>query len=416
MYDFIVVGDWHLSFVTGVSLSSCDYKVAMATSCESIKKLDLSEPGLNEAQEKAEKDGNLTFLDKSAQKISAKYIWICEDTDLTEDGRPILEPIKNLIRSFLEKEFEFDAYIVSSQVPLGFCGSLEKEIRKPFIYVPENLRLGKGMETFLQADRFVIGSNNSKHANELKTIIEKNIKAEYIICNLETSEMIKHATNSFLALTISFINQIAQIAKGQNVEMNLVTKGLKADSRIGKKAYLKAGRGFSGGTLMRDVATLKDMGTNLEQPNHLLGAIEEVNKYYIDNIKNDVHWTMNNNMAKKVVLVGYSYKKEVSTLRKSPVVDMAKALKGFDLYGFDPNFEEHQTEELTPYLKHCRQMDELPEDISMIVVNTLSPDLEEIDFKDYPKASDCFFYDIDGAYEKEAIESKGLNYVAMYDY
>src|SRR5262249_38505130 len=152
--------------------------------------------------------------------------------------------------------------VVSSQLPVGSVAELERRYRavRPgggarFACVPENLRLGKAIEAFRRADRYVCGVRRDADRERLHGLLAPfTDHLEWM--SVESAEMTKHALNAFLAASVTFINEVASLCEQVGADAREVERGLKSDVRIGPRAYLKAGPAFAGGTLARDVSTL----------------------------------------------------------------------------------------------------------------------------------------------------------------
>jgi UDPglucose 6-dehydrogenase len=257
MSTISVIGDWQNAWVTAACLASFGHKVTLV-SC--APKLDLHEPRLDQIVERTTEAGFFRRIHPEQHtdgNVQDEYGWIALDTPLDEEGGPDVEPVRlAAVRACIRCE----KIIVSSQVPLGFCRKLEENLRRPVAYVPENMRLGAGVETFM-AREVVVGATTRTYALEVSKILgEMGCFRSLLFVDLPTAEMIKHATNAFLATSISLVNELARIGRPFDVDMSAVEQALRADSRIGPKAYVRAGAGFAGGTLERDLKALQRVG------------------------------------------------------------------------------------------------------------------------------------------------------------
>src|SRR6185436_20788479 len=150
--------------------------------------------------------------------------------------------------------------LISSQLPVGTIRGLEKEFpQSHFACSPENLRLGKALDAFEKAERVVVGIRNDARRALLEQLF-KPFTPQVFFMRTESAEMVKHALNSFLALSITFINEIARLCEHTGADAKEVAAGLKSELRIGLKAYLGPGVPFAGGTLARDLVTLTQLG------------------------------------------------------------------------------------------------------------------------------------------------------------
>jgi UDPglucose 6-dehydrogenase len=206
-----------------------------------------------------------------------------------------------------------------------------------FAYSPENLRLGKAIEIFLHQDRIILGTRGDDDAARISELLS-NFTTDIISVSTESAEMIKHAINSFLALSITFMNEIARICEKVGADAREVEHGLKSEARIGPKAYLSPGGPFAGGTLARDVVTLDHLASHLGEELFLIPAIK---------ISNDQHkrWAiqklreeLGSLSGKRVTILGLTYKPNTDTLRRSLAVELCRLLEteGVEIRAFDP--------------------------------------------------------------------------------
>lgn len=421
-FPFAVVGDWHLAYVTAAGLTKLNHKTALITSqyqpnSHTIPKLDFFEPGLDETFEKSSASGLLSFFSAPNDEWTADYVWLCVDTPVDERDEPQLDILFQLLDQIKAKNVCKKALLVSSQIPIGFCQQVEKEYGFPVVCIPENLRLGQGLKTFSEADRVVIGSQSPKLGEEVKTLLS-GIKANFVLCNLPTAEMIKHATNTFLANSISFANQIAAIGESFGVNSRVVGEALKLDSRIGSKAYVVPGLGFAGGTLPRDLRVLQKTARMMDHSATLIDSILEVNERVFGNIVRGFEEYFGGNLKGKTICVlGYTYKPDADTVRRSPAFEVSKLLKekGAKVVGYDPVMNGKNIEPLASMLKHVSDWSQLPK-VDGYVVLTKRPIFAELKF---PESGDekkpPLVFDAHGVLNSEKVNAFGLAYKPIWE-
>ncbi len=196
------------------------------------------------------------------------------DTPVDDDDKPDLKPVLEGIDRCLPHLRDDADVLISSQIPAGTCRQLEGRYPgRRFAYSPENLRLGKAIEIFLHQDRIVWGRGEMMMLRELSELLS-NFSIDIIHVRTESAEMIKHAINSFLALSITFMNEIARVCEHVGADAREVERGLKSEARIGPKAYLSPGGPFAGGTLARDVVTLDHLASQFGEELFLIPAIK----------------------------------------------------------------------------------------------------------------------------------------------
>ncbi len=286
-----VYGLWHLGLVTSSCLASKGFEVVgLDTNYnkinETISNLPIHEPNLQESISKNLSYGNLSFTDNIPKALkNANILWVTFDTPLSKNDIPRPEIVLHKIRETFPYIEPNTLVIISSQLPVGSTRKLQNEYctlypnnNITFIYSPENLVRGKAIEGFNNPDRVIFGVDINKinYGTFKKLFDHKN----FIAMSLESAEMVKHALNSFLALEISFANEVALICKNVGADYKDVESSLKSDSRIGKKAYLRAGEAYSGGTLARDVNYLYKMSKVLNIDTPIINSI---------NLSNNLH-------------------------------------------------------------------------------------------------------------------------------
>jgi UDPglucose 6-dehydrogenase len=420
-YKCAIVGDWHLAFVTFAGLAHLGHRSILLNPAinnwEQLPTLNLSEPNLNKDIKKFYEQGLVNYSKLSNENWTTDFLWLAIDTPVNEFDESDLSSLSEVL-SFDFKGRVKKGIIVTSQVPLGFCSKYKNTYN--IAYVPENLRLGQGLETFLNSDRIVIGSDNLNFLKEVDELL-KGIKGERFLCNLNTSEMIKHATNSFLASSISLANQLALIGEQYNVDNIVVGKALKSDSRIGKRAYVIPGKGFAGGTLPRDLKTLQLLGKSAEVKTPLIDSILEVNDFTYDVISKYLVTFFKNLEGKQILLLGYSYKPDIDTLRRSPAIELAKKLKklGANVLGFDPVMNKKDLTSLDGLITHVEEIKKLTTMPDAIVVMLARDVFKKINWDEFlnlnkNEIKNPLIFDTESMLDSVAMIRQGFEYKAMW--
>ncbi len=331
-----VFGLWHLGCVTAACLSDKGFDVVgLDPDKNVVDNLNkgippISEPGLEELIEK-NLDENLHFTtDIQSALKDADVVWITFDTPVDDNDNADEIYVKQQIMSLFPYLQSGMTVLISSQLSVGSTRKIEEEYKKLFknpnvyfVYSPENLRLGKAIEIFNNPERIIIGYNKYPGNNIFEILY--NFSSYIISMSPESAEMTKHALNSFLATEIAFINEIATICEKTGADIRDVERGLKSDSRIGEKAYLKAGSAFAGGTLARDLRFLysikitPQISATLESNDH--------HKFWALHILHE-HFDFDF-IGKSVAVLGLTYKPDTNTLRRSSSVELCKKLVEF---------------------------------------------------------------------------------------
>jgi UDPglucose 6-dehydrogenase len=347
-----VVGLWHLGCVTSACLSSISKFVIGYDPDEKIIN-DLNkgitpiyEPFLKDKIKEGVKSGSLKFTSDFNEIENADYIWITFDTPINSKNECQLSIIFDTVQSLSKKKNGYN-FIISSQVPTGTCDRIlnifPKEQKVNIAYVPENLQLGNAIEQFMNPDVWVIGSNCLKYAQEIKRLLNK-ISNNPVICDVRTAEFAKHAINSFLATSISFSNELSDLAVSMNANYYTVVDIMKKDNRIGSKLPLFPGPWFSGGTLARDLMSLKYIATRNHVTSTLINSTLYINKTRIKELFNRVE-DLYPLKESSVSIIGIIYKENTNTLRQSPGIQIVNYLNKLgvrNIYLYDTLINQKQ--------------------------------------------------------------------------
>ena len=336
-----IFGLWHLGSVISACCAKHFDVIAYDPSSEVVDNLNLGnapiyEPELNNRIKVEMAMNTLQFTnDLSLACSHSDVFWITYDTPVDENDLADNTLIYERIAEICKLKQSAATIIISSQIIATTCTRLEKQFpQHSFVYLPENLRLGKGIETFENAERFIVGCRN-KDIDKLKELLAP-FNIELIFMKSESAEMVKHTINSFLALSVTFINEIATICEQIDADAGEVSIGVKSDKRIGKSAYLKPGEPFAGGTLARDVVSLDILHKYFEVKSPILSSIIESNE-------NHKNWYLNQlnaipyNKCKSILFLGLTYTENTNTLRRSNTLTLYKKLnhQNIKFYAYD---------------------------------------------------------------------------------
>lgn len=382
-----VFGLWHLGCVTAACLADLGFDVVGIDSdrnnIEKLSKggLPVYEPGLEELTKKGLSSGKLSFTSElNAALGKLDLLWVTIDTPVDDQDRADVDHVKNQVKRVLPYLKDGCGVVISSQVPVGFTSEMEsyaktelKDRRLSFSYSPENLRLGKAIEIFKHPDRIVAGIR-SESEKELFAGMFAKISESIIWMKTESAEMTKHAINAFLALSVTFANELAAICENVGADAAEVERGLKSEQRIGPKAYLKAGNAFSGGTLARDAVFLRDLSKRHLIGNFLFEAILNSNEKHKGWIRSVCLKTMPGLNKKKILFLGLSYKTGTDTLRRSLPVETALWLKsqGATVCALDPQLRE-LPKDISGSIRMANEADKSIKDAECIIIGNNNP-------------------------------------------
>ena len=340
----VVQGLWHLGCVTAACCAKHFPVVGLDFDAATVAKLNqgqapLFEPGLNEliAADLAAKRLSFT-TDAKAACANADVLWLCYDTPVNENDESDVESVLGNLRKALPHLPKGALVLVSAQLPVGTCAKLEKEFPQfHFACSPENLRLGKAIDSFEKAERVIVGIRSDAK----KAVLEKlftPFTPQILFMRTESAEMVKHALNSFLALSITFINEVARLCEHTGADAKEVSTGLKSEPRIGPKAYLGPGGPFAGGTLARDVVTLTKIAKAKGEKISVIPAIKHSNDLHRGWAFRRLQSRLGDLRGKKIAVLGLTYTTNTDTLRRSAAVELCQKLleAGAKVAAFDP--------------------------------------------------------------------------------
>lgn len=339
-----VLGLWHLGSVTAACCARHFSVVGLDFDAANVASLNeghapLLEPGLNELIAAGLASGSLSFTtDPKAACAHADVLWLTYDTPVNEQDESDVEFVLDNLRRALPSLPSDALVLISAQLPVGTCARLEKEFPQfHFACSPENLRLGKAIEAFERAERAVVGIRTDAKKALLDELF-KPFATQTIFMRTESAEMVKHALNSFLALSITFINEIARVCEHTGADAKEVSIGLKSEARIGPKAYLGPGGPFAGGTLARDVVTLSRLARENGEDISLIPAIKQSNDLHRSWIFRRLASRLGGVRGKKICVLGLTYTTNTDTLRRSAAVELCQQLltAGAKVSAFDP--------------------------------------------------------------------------------
>jgi len=389
-----VIGLWHLGLVTSACLADLGRTVIGFDSdphlIEGLRKhrLPLFEPGLEELIAKGIAEERLWFTTDPHEALAgAKYAIIAHDTTVDERDESDLSQVM-AAASHLARHIEDGSIVViGSQVPVGTCERIQAIIHrgKPsrdfgLAYVPENLRLGRAIERFKKPDMIVIGSEDPSTVSSVNELFE-GIDAPRMEVGIRTAEMTKHALNAFLATCISFANEMANLCDEVGADALDVARALHLDQRVGPAAPLRPGLGFAGGTLARDLKTLRKLGKRNGSKTPLITGVLRVNEQQSHVVTRKLTRVYGSLEGLRVGVLGLTYKAGTSTLRRSIALEIIGELTalGAAVKAHDPraNLEELPD---SPNFEFCPDPCAVADGSDALVIVTEWPEFRDLDF------------------------------------
>lgn len=345
-----VVGLWHLGCVTAACLAQHGHSVLaydpdkkLVTDLQKGKS-PIFEPELDELLSEGIKNTTLFYSFNPQDVSEAEIVWITFDTPVDQNDVADIAFVERQIDIISPYLKNHALVLISSQLPVGTTRKLQQKMsaqlpekKITFGYSPENLRLGNAIKIFTQPDRIVVGLENENDQEKIIKLLHM-FSHKIIWMSIESGEMTKHALNAFLALSVTFANELAALCEKVGANAYEVEKGLKTEEHIGSKAYLRPGGAIAGGTLLRDIHYLNEIGRQKNQPTFLLSAILKSNDYHKAWVHRRIIEVFTDLKNKTVAILGLTYKVNTDTLRRSSAVETCQWLhqQGVKVHAYDP--------------------------------------------------------------------------------
>ena len=291
----------------------------------------IQEPGLDRLLSDGVASGRLTFLHEYPQRIEAEFVFIAVDTPTSPSGACDLKALKSAALS-MAPALRDDAIVVNkSTVPVGTCDEIVRLLQlsgapnATVVSNPEFLQEGDAIHNFTEPDRIVLGSNDQSAVARVAELYQA-FDAPIVQCDVRTAEMIKYASNAFLAMKVSFINEMASICDVLGADVSHVANGMGLDPRIGPK-FLRAGIGWGGSCFPKDVAALEYAASLHGVRAQLLRGVVETNRDQRRQVLRKLRGVLGRLEAARVVVLGASFKPNTSDVRESPALEVANLLR-----------------------------------------------------------------------------------------
>ncbi len=356
MYSIVVVGTGYVGLVTGACLADFGNDVACVDSdtgkIERLRRLELPffEPGLPELVGRNVQEGRLTFESDLVRALKrSQVVFITVGTPPRPDGSADTSAIYDVARTVAENLDGYKLVVQKSTAPVGTARSLhayitrhakKTGIRFDVASNPEFLREGSAIETFMRPDRVVIGAESKKASGILRKIHDPLflIETPMVVTTLESAELIKYASNAFLATKISFINEVANLCEALGADVQAVAKGIGMDRRIGSK-FLHAGPGYGGSCFPKDTLALSAMAREKGVPSAVVDASIAANDRQIQRMIEKILAGIGRPSRGAVVgILGLAFKPNTDDLREAPALEIVAGLKrrGVQVRAYDP--------------------------------------------------------------------------------
>ena len=433
MTRLCMVGSWHLAQVMGACLAEVGHTVRGVHDDEAaIESLargvpTVFEPDMEKSMKKSLKAGRLSWTTDYAKALKGiSMVFVAIDTPIHPEGID-LGPIRKAVRTIAKAATKPYVMVISSQVPVGESQKLQASARRlgphcDVVCNPEFLRLGGAMDLQRNPDRIVLGAEDPKALKKVAKVYEP-FDAPIASMGLREAEIVKHATNAYVANQVSFIGEIAQICDEYGADCMPVSKAMKLDRRIGKYAYILPGLGFNGGTVARDVRLLRGLAKDKRRTAPLMQAVLDVNARQNGQIAERLAEALKRPKGKRVALLGLTYKPKTSTLRHSLTLQIADQMldRGMRLAAYDPDVPPDRQAIIPPDeqnvprdIKVCASLDEAVKGADAVVLMTAKPEFRDLKLSALAKrVKQKLLVDAAGMFDPQEAKRAGFRYVTI---
>jgi UDPglucose 6-dehydrogenase len=422
-----VVGTGYVGLVTG----ACFADLGNVVTCVDVNKekiqllkkghVPLFEPGLEEIIHRNRGKRLLFTTDLHKAVQTSDFIFIAVSTPPGKGGEADISNVKAVAMGIAKSINKYKIIINKSTVPIGMGDIVTqiiikhgpKDVSLDVVSNPEFLREGSAVTDLLRPERVVIGATRRNAAQKVAEIY-KPLHCPILITDLKSAEMIKYASNAFLATKISFINEISNLCDKVGADVLQVTRGMSYDSRIGGQ-FLNPGLGFGGSCFPKDVAALVHIGKTNHYPFRILPDVLAINENQRKLFVQKVQKAVGNLKGKTLAIWGLSFKPNTDDMREAPSLTILPALisKGAKLKAYDPVSVGH-ARKLFKDVKFCKTPYEAAQGADAVLVLTEWNEFKQVDFQKLRTiVHQPILIDGRNMYEAQEMAEKGFTYLGM---
>jgi len=425
-----VIGTGYVGLVTGAGLADFGNDVTCVdidvNKIEALKqgKIPIYEPGLDILVSKNVREQRLSFTTDLASSIrNARAIFIAVGTPPRPDGSADLRYVEDVARTIAKHMNGPKLVITKSTVPIGTGRMIEKIIsetgpghKASVVSNPEFLREGSAIEDFMKPDRLVIGASDQESVDLMKEIYAPlhSLEIPFVVTNVESSELIKYASNGFLATKISFINEIAVLCEKIGGDVHDVAIGMGLDSRIGPK-FLQAGPGFGGSCFPKDTLAVADIARRYDYNFQIIEAVLRVNKEIKERMVVKVAEAMGEVDGKIVGVLGLAFKPETDDMRDSPTLPLIAGLQkqGAKIRAYDPQAMDN-AKTMFENVEFCQDAYDCASGADALVIATEWNEFRALNLKRIKAAlRQPLIIDLRNVYDPQRMKGEGFRYYSV---
>jgi UDPglucose 6-dehydrogenase len=421
----IIIGSGYVGLVSGICFAKIGHEVICVDKDESkIAKLQqniipIFEPGLSELLNEAVKAKKISFTTNLQAALNgSSAVFIAVGTPQDEDGSADLSYVLAAAKEIAAASDSYKLIVTKSTVPAGTGYKIKELIKKinptldfAIASNPEFLREGAAIDDFMNPDRIIIGVEDEKSQKILAEIYAKFAKEKLVTTDIITAELIKYASNSFLATKISFINEMADLCEIVGGDIKHLSSAMGLDSRIGEK-FLNPGPGFGGSCFPKDIMAILNIAKENAVSLSLIDSVVTSNKQRKIKMVEKISAALDGKITgKKIAFLGLAFKANTDDIRYSPAITIAKELaqKGAEIFATDPEAIENSKRELAEFknISFFADAYEAMKDVDLIVIATEWKNYRELDFT---KITTKKIVDLRNLFDAKKMREAGFEY------
>ena len=423
-----IIGTGYVGLVTGACFAEVGHHViCVDNNVEKVKLLQaggipIYEPGLDEMVQKNVAAGRLRFTESTQDGVeNSDVVFIAVPTPPQADGSVDLSFIEKVARDIAQSITRYKIVVDKSTVPVQTGDKVAETIKRyckarvefDVVSNPEFLREGFAVDDLMHPDRVVIGVKTPRPVAAMKEVYAP-FRAPIIVTDINSAELIKHASNSFLALKISYINAVSVICEASGANVMEVANGMGMDARIGRR-FLDAGLGFGGSCFPKDLSAFVKISEQLGCDFGLLREVQKINAGQMDRFVKKITDTLWVLKDKKIGVLGLAFKQNTDDVRMSPAIELCQRLlkEGATLRVHDPKAMDKAREVLPP-VEFVGDMNAVAEGCDALVVATEWPEFRKLDLERARKAlSHPILFDGRNLFDRDELEQLGWIYKSV---
>ena len=426
--NICVIGVGYVGLATAIGLADFgNYVIAIDIDQSKIQKLQngnmiIYEPGLQELLTRNTSANRLKFTNSLKDALdNSEVVFIAVGTPENDngDGSVDIQYVENAVNDVIQNSNSYKVLVIKSTVPVGYNRKVNERIKKAnrdmdVVSNPEFLREGKAVYDFFHPDRVVIGTDSEKAKEIMRDVYRtlNRINVPFLWTDWESAELIKYASNGFLAIKIAYINQLACLAEEIGADIISIAKGMGMDGRIGPK-FLHAGPGYGGSCFPKDTKALSAISHKFGVPITIIDAVIEANKKQKMRIVERLKKRMPNISGKTIGILGLAFKAETDDIRESPAIDIVNELLklGAIVKVHDPQAMHNFKEKYEDKVSYCNNEYEASKDADALLILTEWNEYRSLDLRRIKSAMKSpYIFDTRNVLDRDELNELGFNF------